>query len=110
MHATSAPDRTTAEAVMVPVWDPLVRVFHWTLAVAFFVAYFSGEGSLVLVVGDVDAEREDAGDGPGECGSSVMALARGGGWRGGIGFCGRVHDVSFRDGACTTFRRLSGVV
>ncbi len=25
----------------VPVWDPLVRLFHWSLAVAFFTAWFS---------------------------------------------------------------------
>ena len=50
MHAASASNRTTAGAATVPVWDPLVRVFHWTLAVAFLVAYFSGEGSLALHV------------------------------------------------------------
>lgn len=34
----------------VQVWDLVVRVFHWTLAIAFFVAYFSGEGPLALHV------------------------------------------------------------
>ena len=28
---------------MVPVWDPLVRIFHWTLALSFAVAWFSAQ-------------------------------------------------------------------
>ncbi len=35
-------------AGMVPVWDPLVRVFHWSLAATFAVAYLSGESNYAL--------------------------------------------------------------
>ena len=34
----------------VPVWDPLVRLFHWTLVLAFFVAYFTEDELLDLHV------------------------------------------------------------
>ena len=34
----------------IKVWDPLVRVFHWSLATAFFVAYFTEDDLLVLHV------------------------------------------------------------
>jgi cytochrome b len=37
-------------AQTVQVWDPLVRVFHWSLVLAFFVAYFSGDEALALHV------------------------------------------------------------
>jgi cytochrome b len=30
---------------MIRVWDPFVRMFHWTLALSFAVAWLSGEGS-----------------------------------------------------------------
>lgn len=34
---------------LVKVWDPFVRVFHWTLAIGFFIAYFSEDVLLLHV-------------------------------------------------------------
>ena len=39
-----------AEPKQVSVWDPLVRIFHWTLVTAFFVAYFTEDDLLDLHV------------------------------------------------------------
>lgn len=35
---------------MVRVWDPLVRLFHWTLVIAFFTAYFTEDDALAVHV------------------------------------------------------------
>jgi cytochrome b len=37
-------------ANVVKVWDPLVRLFHWSLVVAFFVAYFTEPEDSALAV------------------------------------------------------------
>src|SRR5512145_3461262 len=50
MGRVSSPVLAAAQEPAVQVWDPLVRIFHWTLTLAFFVAYFSGEGTLALHV------------------------------------------------------------
>lgn len=40
----------TSPPATVRIWDLFVRVFHWTLAVGFFVAYFTeGEGDVELI-------------------------------------------------------------
>lgn len=48
--ATTADGPAGAPAGMVKVWDLFVRVFHWTVAVAFFVAYFTEDEVLTLHV------------------------------------------------------------
>jgi cytochrome b len=34
----------------IKVWDPVIRIFHWTLVAAFFIAYISGDELLGLHV------------------------------------------------------------
>ena len=34
---------TAHEQTMVTIWDPLVRIFHWSLVVGFTVAYLTGD-------------------------------------------------------------------
>ncbi|MBK1620024.1 hypothetical protein CKO42_16565 [Lamprobacter modestohalophilus] len=43
------PSGTTPQPDSIQVWDIFVRVFHWTLAVGFFVAYFSEDVQLLHV-------------------------------------------------------------
>ncbi len=44
---TEAVDGAADEVV---VWDPLVRIFHWSLALAFVIAYFTDDDVLALHV------------------------------------------------------------
>ncbi len=48
-HPTSDSRRGAGPAV-VPVWDIFIRVFHWSVAIAFFVAYFAEDEALNLHV------------------------------------------------------------
>jgi cytochrome b len=40
----------TQETADIRVWDPFVRITHWTIAVGFFVAYFTEDEALTLHV------------------------------------------------------------
>lgn len=40
----------SGETRMIKVWDPFVRLFHWTLAIGFFVAYFTEDELLTVHV------------------------------------------------------------
>jgi hypothetical protein len=37
-------------AKMIRVWDVFVRLFHWSVAVGFFIAYFTEDGPLTVHV------------------------------------------------------------
>lgn len=43
MHKATAP-----APILIPVWDPLVRIFHWALATCFVAAYLLTEGNGVI--------------------------------------------------------------
>ncbi len=49
MSSTNAV-QTQAVTPQVKVWDPLVRIFHWSLVASFFIAYFVTEENLPVHV------------------------------------------------------------
>lgn len=50
MQATRSFPSSVAHDRTVQVWDPLVRAFHWSLALAFAVAWLTGDEALALHV------------------------------------------------------------
>jgi cytochrome b len=50
MSASTTPESPGRMPGTVHVWDRFVRVFHWTLAAAFFVAYFTEDELLAIHV------------------------------------------------------------
>jgi cytochrome b len=83
-------ERTNA----IKVWDPLVRIFHWTLVIAFFIAYATGE--------DVEEVHE-------WMGYTVLGLVA---FRVVWGFAGRAHArfADFVRGPAEVLRNLGDVV
>ena len=61
------PDRSMTAVSRIYVWDPFVRLFHWTLVVAFTVAYLTEDDLLNVhvwagyVVGGLVVARIDLG-------------------------------------------------
>jgi cytochrome b len=45
---------TDHNANEITVWDPLVRLFHWTLVIAFTLAYFTQEGPFEDLLDQMD--------------------------------------------------------
>jgi cytochrome b len=46
--STTLPAAPAAAPAMIPVWDPLVRAFHWSLVVLFVAAYATAEDAEAL--------------------------------------------------------------
>jgi cytochrome b len=81
-------------ANVIKVWDPMVRIFHWALVIAFFTAYATGE--------DIEEVHE-------WMGYTVLALVI---FRIVWGFVGPVHArfADFVRGPGEILRNLKGVV
>ena len=61
----------TTTPATIKVWDPLIRIFHWLLAAAFFTAYLSAEESQTIhtlagFIGTPHARFKDFIVGPGQ--------------------------------------------
>lgn len=42
--------REESDSDVLVVWDPLVRIFHWSLVLTFFIAYFTDDDTLAIHV------------------------------------------------------------
>ncbi|HUT49511.1 MAG TPA: cytochrome b/b6 domain-containing protein [Alphaproteobacteria bacterium] len=50
MTETKTQDVIPAAPTWIRVWDPFVRLFHWSLVVAYFVAYFTEDDAMTVHV------------------------------------------------------------